>query len=181
MVKQFLTGLLCFGFLTVAANNLSYAVDTPVNKVTVSTPVEKLQAGVSDDLGSLLKTLVDSVKNHQGRAIAASVLMLLLFLWRRFGSHLLIGKVPTKWMPLLTAGVAVLAALPSALTSAGFSWGSFLTNGLLLGAEAMALWSVLGKLTLPKLFGEVPSQPVAEVVVVAEPPKPTDPVEPPVQ
>lgn len=103
----------------------------------------------------LIKTAYESFKGHKYREGAATVILLLVFFLRRFSTWFQ-AKVPSKWLPLFVAGLAFVGSVPIALASEGFSWASFVWNGLICSAEATFFYSLLGKFILPKVFGEVP-------------------------
>lgn len=92
-------------------------------------------------------------KNKEWRPAFAALLTLLIFFWRRFDSKL-IGKLPAKHLAWITALVGMLGALVPHLLAPTWSWGDFVLDGLLLGSTAALFWSTLGKLVLPKIFGE---------------------------
>lgn len=98
-----------------------------------------------------VSAIVAAFKTEHVRAGIAGILCLLVWAWRRFASKLLIGKIPNKWLPLVTALVAFLAAIPTTLAATPWSWSTFLWQGLITGAEAMAFWSVLFKFVLPSV------------------------------
>jgi len=98
-----------------------------------------------------VSAIVEAFKSEHVRVAIAGILVLLIWAWRRFASKLLIGKIPNKWLPLVTALVAFLAAIPTTLAATPWSWSTFLWQGLITGAEAMAFWSVLFKFVLPNV------------------------------
>ncbi len=102
-----------------------------------------------DEAVGTVQGIVKAFSGDRARAGIAGVLCLLIFIWRRFGAGFLIGKVPSKFLPLLTAGVAFLAALPLAIATDPWSWKAFIWQGLITGAEAMAFWSVVVKFIFP--------------------------------
>lgn len=102
-----------------------------------------------DDAWGLSQYIFGAFKAGEPRLGVSALLMLFIYLWRRFGSRFLIGKLPSKYLPLLTLGVGYLASVPIELMKPDFSWSSFVLNGLLLSAPAMALWSTIFKFWLP--------------------------------
>lgn len=87
------------------------------------------------------------------RLALASLITMLIFLWRRFASRLLVGKLGEWGMAFTTALVAFLATIPEALAMEPFTWTAFLMSGIATTGEAMAVWHLAGKKMLPKLFG----------------------------
>lgn len=160
--------------LPMAAASLAAPDAAPVSKVDAAAPAKKVDATpvAKTDAALVSKpdaalatsqtipvTVDEAVGTFQGivknftsehvRAGIAGIICLIVFLWRRFLSGLLIGKIPSKYLPLLTTGVAFLAALPIAIATDPWSWKTFLWQGLITGAESMALWSVIFKFIFP--------------------------------
>lgn len=102
-----------------------------------------------DDAVGTFQSIVKSFTSEHVRAGIAGIICILIFIWRRFLSGWLIGKIPSRYLPLLTTGVAFLAALPVAIATDPWSWKTFLWQGLITGAEAMAFWSVIVKFIFP--------------------------------
>jgi hypothetical protein len=136
------------------------AAPAPASQPTkvVVTGVVKVAAAPEVNPVAQVSAIVAAFKSEHVRAGIAGILCLLVWVWRRFASKLLIGKIPNKWLPLVMAGVAFLAAIPTTLAATPWSWSAFLWQGLITGAEAMAFWSVLFKFVLPS----VPEAPAKE-------------------
>ena len=100
------------------------------------------------------KSVVSDFKGGKWREAIAGCITLLIFLWRRFASKLIIGKVSSWWVGLITVLVGYLGSIPQALSSGSFSWSTFIWTGLLTSAEAMLLWQMVGQTVLPKVFGD---------------------------
>lgn len=130
---------------SVADASLDTALADAKIEVKVATDeAEKLQGAVA-----ALKGLFD----NGWRAGIAGVIALLMFIWRKFDTVLL-AKIPNAWLPLIVAGVAFLGAIPAALTADPWSWKTFLWQGLLTGAQAMAFWSIALKHLLKRFLPE---------------------------
>ena len=99
------------------------------------------------------KSLWSAFKGGKWREAIAGCLVLLLFLWRRFASKLIIGKLNPWWVGFVTVLMGYLGSIPEALSSGAFAWSTFIWSGLLTSGEAMLLWQMAGKRLLPKIFG----------------------------
>jgi len=113
------------------------AAPAPAAKVVVPATVDQ-----AVDTG---KGLISDFSAKHIQAGVAGIICLFVFAWRRFLSGLLIGKIPSRFLPLVTLGVAFLAAIPQNLTVTPWSWKTFVWQGLITGAEAMSFWSVVVK------------------------------------
>lgn len=122
----------------------------------VSATPETSAIDATDPVG-IAKNIVGSFKNGQVRAGIAAIIMLLVFLWRRTGKFFS-SKIPTKALPLVVAGVSLLASLPPTLIGTKFSIGSFLWDALAVSSQAVLFWSLLGKVVLPKILGSPPDK-----------------------
>lgn len=109
------------------------------------------------------KDVVSAFREGSLREAMAGAITLLLFLWRRFASKLLLGRLNAWQTGLVSAVVAFLAVLPVELSAAQFSWGNFVLQSLILSAESMFLWQMVGKQVLPKVFGTPVTKPVPAV------------------
>jgi hypothetical protein len=114
--------------------------------------VKKVVLGAKLEVPVTVDQAVDTGKGIIGNFAAkhvqagiAGIICLFVFAWRRFLSGLLIGKIPSKFLPLVTMGVAFLAAIPQSLTVTPWSWKTFVWQGLITGAEAMMFWSAVVK------------------------------------
>lgn len=100
------------------------------------------------------------LQHKNWRHAAALLLMLLIFVWRRYGEKFLaLRKVPDRYLGFVTAGVAVLYALGLALgTKGAFDWSAFAANAIITCGESFLYWEVGGKFALEKLLGETPAK-----------------------
>jgi len=112
------------------------------------------------------------------REAMAGAITLLLFLWRRFASKLLVGRLNAWQTGLASAIIAFLAMLPVGLTDQKFAWGTFVIESLILSAESMFLWQMVGKKVLPAVFGtpHTPGAMPGATPGAAVPPPPSGPV-----
>ena len=99
-----------------------------------------------------LSTLWEALKKGNYREFVAGTITLLVFFWRRFGPTFIIGKIPNKYLPFVTAGVALLTRIPLLLVDKDFSWDWFALEAFITGAEAIAFWSMVGKFVLPTII-----------------------------
>lgn len=120
------------------------AAVTPASQPAVATPnpVEAVSG------------IIKFFKDHNWRPAIAGCITLLVFFWRRYAGAWLLKKIPTKHLPWVVALVGLVSALPAALTVEPFVWYKFLLDGLITSGEAVLLWSTVGKMVLPKVFGE---------------------------
>lgn len=113
------------------------------------------------DIPSAVKTgkeIFSAFKGGKFREAIAGIIVLLLFLWRRFASKLIVGKLSPWWTGFVTMLLGYLGAIPEALAVEPWKWSTFIFTGLLTSAEAMLVWSMLGKKLLPKVFGDIPKK-----------------------
>lgn len=96
-----------------------------------------------DDLGGILSAIVDAFKAKNWGILAGLVIMLVVWGVKKF-----IPKIPTNYLPWISAALGMLAAMATDLISGG-TWYVVLFNGLLVGAAASGLWSLVGK----QIFG----------------------------
>lgn len=116
----------------------------PAGQPAASQPVDPKD--VQEAVG-MVKTMVDSFKAggagiREGIAILIS---LILFVWRKFGSRFIIGKLSKWWLTFLTLFAGMIGALPVALMAPSFVWWKFIIDGFVMGAEAMAFWALVVK------------------------------------
>ena len=126
-------------------------VDSGVAAPT-SAPAAPVAPTTIDEAVGTVQQVIASFKSEHVRAGIAGLITLLIFIWRRFLSGFIIGKIPSKYLAFVTAGVAFLAALPVALAASPWSWMTFVWQGLITGAEAMAFWSLFGKHLLARFL-----------------------------
>lgn len=100
------------------------------------------------------KSIKDSFMSGNKREGVAGAILLLIFLWRRFASKLLIGKMSSYQVGLLTAGIAFATNLAAELMAVQFNWYTFVINGAVTAGEAMLFWEIVGQKALPKIFGK---------------------------
>lgn len=91
------------------------------------------------DLGGFMVLLLDAFKNKNWGVFAGLVIMLLVWITRKF-----IPKMPTSALPWVSAGMGIVASVATDLIAGG-TWYVAIFNGLLLGAAASGMWSLVGK------------------------------------
>lgn len=121
----------------------------PVHPAESTPDVPVSVDGVVDGVNGIVKAF----ESHHIRAGIAGIITLLVFVWRRFDKYV-IAKIPSKWLPFIVAGVAFAAAIPQALVAEHWNWKTFVWQGLITGAEAMAFWSLLAKHVLKRFLPE---------------------------
>lgn len=127
----------------------------PAPAKPASVPVEPATA---EEAISLVGVIGKLFKDGAYRPAVGAIITLLMFIWRRFASGLLIGKVPAKHLGWFTAALGVLAAIPASLATEPWSWGKFFADALLISGPAVLFWTTLGKTLLPKVFGALPEK-----------------------
>jgi hypothetical protein len=108
----------------------------------------------SDQAIDVVKTVVKNFKDGEIRLGIAGILMLLIFVWRRFIHDFVLNKTGKKWAPLVVAALGFVSSLIIELGNPVFSWRTFLLGGLFTSGAAVLFWSTLGKIVLPKVFGD---------------------------
>jgi hypothetical protein len=143
-------------------SGLAYgAVDAGKDVASADIPIPSGQ-----DIGQtvdLLKQIVAGFKDGSYREAIAALITLLVFLWRRFFNNFVMAKIQdTFWVAIIAAGLGFLSTLAVQLVVGDFSWAKFLLEGFVTSAEALALWTLVGKKLLPKIFGKLvePTTPV---------------------
>jgi hypothetical protein len=128
-----------------------------------SQPAAASQPGVPKDTAGAITTgqqFIRDLQRKDWRHAASVLLMLLIFVWRRYGEKFLaLHKVPDRYLGFVTAGVAVLYALGLALgTKGAFDWSAFISNAVISGGESMLAWELGGKFLLEKTLGPTPAK-----------------------
>jgi hypothetical protein len=98
--------------------------------------------------------LIDAAKGGQWSLVAAFVVMLLVYVVKRFG---LKDKLPSKAVPWVAAGCSMAGYMAAALMVEGAAVGEAVIGGLATGAAAVGLWEMLFKHFLGKK-SETPAQ-----------------------
>lgn len=93
----------------------------------------------------IVTSIVAAAEGAHWAVLAGLLLTVLVWVARR-----LLGakKLPSAWVPIVNAVVAVVLAIAGLLV-AGQSWHEALGMGLLVGGAAGGFWSMLGKHLLP--------------------------------
>lgn len=119
---------------------------------------KKAALNAPGDVPEAVKTATSvwsAFKGGRYREAVAGILVVLLFLWRRFASKLIIGKLSTWQVGFVAVLFGFLGTIPEALAMQPWNWKLFLWSGLATSGEAMLFWKVLGQKLLPKVFGAV--------------------------
>ena len=128
------------------------AMPAPVKAAPTTQPatVTPAEPGTVPEAVGTFKGIIADFRSGKYREAVAGVLMVLMFLWRRFAGKLVIGKIKSDWwLRFVTLLVSFAATIPVALTADGFNWTRFLWEGLATGAEAMLFWSLVLSKILP--------------------------------
>lgn len=128
-------------------------------KATASQPAAKVPIKVKPEEPKDVPEAVEEVKDiwaafkgGKYREAIAGILVVLIFMWRRFGAKFIIGKLSTWGVGLVTVILGFVGTIPEALTVDPWNWKTFIWSGLLTSAEAMLLWQMIGKKVLPKIW-----------------------------
>lgn len=144
------------------------SASTKVTPATMKAPASKAEpkpaASVPEDVPEAVKTgtsIWAAFKDGKYREAIAGCILMLLFLWRRFASKVIIGKLSTWQVGFVAVLLGFLGTVPEALAAEPWSWKVFFWSGLATSGEAMLFWKTLGQKILPKVFGE-PAKPREE-------------------
>jgi len=113
------------------------------------------------EAGEIIGMLLDAATNGHWTVFAGLLILLLVWVFNRFG---LAAKIGRKYIPWVTLGIATLVAVAVALASGGDLLNA-IKLGILEGGLAIALWELLFKrLTSKKTDGtpRVPPEPEPE-------------------
>lgn len=102
------------------------------------------------DLGGFMSLMIDSFKNKNWGVFAGLLIMLLVWVTRKF-----IPKMPTNYLPWVSAAMGIVVSVATDLIAGG-TWYYAIFNGLLIGAAASGMWSLVGKHVLVKKTAEEP-------------------------
>jgi hypothetical protein len=133
-----------------AVDNMALVLAAPDSGIVASNPP-------SDQINtSIITSVFSAFKGHKYREAIAGVITILMFVWRKFGSSFLVGKLSTNWLRVIVVMFGLLGTLPAALAATTFGWQDFIVNSLITSAEAIAFWHVV----LEKLpfFNSIPSK-----------------------
>lgn len=124
-------------------------------------PAAKAAPDEPKDVPEAVKTgsrIWAAFKDGKYREAIAGVILLLLFLWRRFASRFIIGKLSTWQVGFVAVLLGFLGTIPEALAVEPWNWKVFLLSGLATSGEAILFWKTLGQKLLPKVFGDIPQK-----------------------
>jgi hypothetical protein len=152
--------------------------EVKTDAASATQPAAKVPVKVKPEEPEDVPEAVDDVKNiwadfkgGKYREAIAGIIVVLLFLWRRFAGKFILDKLSTWGVGLVAVILGYVGTIPEALTADPFNWKTFVWSGLLTSAEAMLFWQMLGKKILPKLW---PKEEPADDLK----PEPDEPAEP---
>jgi hypothetical protein len=128
---------------------------------TSKAPATKAAPGEPADVPEAVKTgknVWSDFKDGKYREAIAGCILMLLFLWRRFASKFIVGKLSTWQVGFVAVLLGFLGTIPEALAVEPWNWKTFLYSGLATSGEAILFWKTLGQKVLPKVFGEIPKE-----------------------
>lgn len=91
------------------------------------------------------KGIFKSFKDGKYREAVAGIILVLMFIWRRFLSSFVIGKLSKWWLGFITVLLSFLGTIPEALAAEPFKWYTFVWSACLMSAEAMFMWQMILK------------------------------------
>ena len=114
-----------------------------VGDVVVSdVAVDAVVPNPDQDLGAVLKLVIEAFQGGQWFVLGGLILMLIVWTIGKF------LNVSSTWLPIVTAGSGMLLAVVSSLIG-GKIWYEALYFGLLTSGQATLFWSIFGKKILP--------------------------------
>lgn len=93
-----------------------------------------------DDVGSIIKALIESAKSGKWALLVGFIMMLLTWLVNK----VLKSKIPSNVLPWLAIGLSTVTSVAFAL-STGTGWMNAIVVGIQTGLMAAGTWSALGK------------------------------------
>jgi len=96
--------------------------------------------GPDVDPGAMINTLVDAIGSSNWGLLAAAVVMILVWVIRKF----LWKAVNAKVLPWLAVSIGALSGAGAALIEDNSDWIRALLNGISLGLMAAGQWGLLG-------------------------------------
>ena len=128
----------------VAAAEAPKAVEAPKAEAAPAAKAEAAPAAAKqmspEEVVALGKTILDAAKGGNWGLAVAGILMLLVWGLRKF----FLKKIPSSYMPWVAAGTGIAGAVAANL-QAGQAWGEAILSGLMAGAAASGLYSMIGK------------------------------------
>jgi len=121
----------------VAANT---GVNVPLD--TEATGKAAIVPNPDEDLGGVLKMLIEAFQGGQWFVFGGLILMIIVWTIGKF------LNVNSTWLPIITAGSGMLIAVVSSLVG-GKIWYEAIYYGLLTSGQAALFWSLFGKKVLP--------------------------------
>jgi len=118
------------------------AVAAPVVTVDPALADAALKAATPDpekDLGGFMSMMIDAFKNRNWGVFAGLIIMLLVWVTRKF-----IPKMKADYLPWVSAAMGIVVSIATDLVAGG-TWYFAIFNGLLIGAAASGMWSLVGK------------------------------------
>lgn len=128
-----------------AAEKPAEAVEKPAAEAKVPESPE--------EVGEVTTALVEAVKTGQWSIVAGLLILLLIWLGRKFK---MLTRVPSKAVPWVSAGLGVAAYVGIALAN-GLELMPALTQGFAAGSQAVGLWEMVFK----HFLGDKPEAPAA--------------------
>lgn len=120
----------------VAVKVVETKVDTKVTEVVPESPEQAIDAA---------KSVFSGFKSGKYREAVAGIILLLVFVWRRFLGAFILNKLSGWWIGFVTVLLGFVGSIPEALMMDPFKWSTFIWSGLITSAEAMLMWQMVFK------------------------------------
>lgn len=117
----------------------------PANTTTtLAVPTASPEDVITRDPTTFFTNLVEAVQSKRWSPVIGSVLLILVWIVRKF----LWKKLPKKVVPWIALGIGIVATMGLGMAG-GVVWWKALISGLVSGGQAIALWE-LGSSVIPK-------------------------------
>ena len=108
-----------------------------------------------DQAAEAVQALLDAAKGGQWSAVAALVLMLLVYAGRKLK---VTDKLKAEYVPWATAGLGMAGYMAAAMLADAASLTDALMGGFMTGASAVGLWELIGRRVLARGDSEESSE-----------------------
>jgi len=92
----------------------------------------------------IITTLIDAATQGQWVVVAGAAVMVLVAVIQ-WGAKTFAKRIPAKAMPWVSAAAGTLSGVGLGLLTAKIAWWQAALGGLVAGAAASGLWSLVGK------------------------------------
>lgn len=107
---------------------------------------------ITGDILGTIKEIFSSFRAGSYLPVISGVIVVILYAWRRWFSGLLLNKITNAWwLSFIPMVMALLASASTGLLVTPFDWRRFVVDTFVTGAQAIAIWQLLGKVVLSKV------------------------------